>query len=222
MITTINEFRKILESFNEPIGTKKNGFIKTGANSWQHDPDMIKKIEPRKKDNRPGFWHGSTDKNMNGEKGIHIGTFEAAKQALQARIGVKADGDWDGTSEYGKTLIAGKKSLKRMGPYLETGYNCGNDVPEEDYYPVDRNKKAKYSDGTEIPMDCKPIIFQVYITGKMSNSVNTPHEDNRANSMMLRNLKMGNAKNGYYYINDGEDSGSISAVVPNKSFLQIL
>lgn len=222
MITTINEFRRILESADEPIGTKKNGFIKTGVNLWQHDLDTIEKIEPRKKDNRPGMWHGSTDKNMNGEKGIHVGTFEAAKQALCARIGVKAEGDWDGTSEYGKTLIAGKKSLKRLGPYLETGYNCGSEVPEEDYYPGDRKYKAKYSDRTEIPMDCKPIIFQVHITGKMSNSLYSPHDDTRANSMMLRNLRMGNAKSGYYYINDGEDSGSISAVVPNKSFLQVL
>jgi hypothetical protein len=33
---------------------------------------------------------------------------------------------------------------------------------------------------------------------------------------------LGNAKSGYYYINDGEDYGSISAVVPDKTFLKIL
>jgi len=56
----------------------------------------------------------------------------------------------------------------------------------------------------------------------MTNSPYKPHTDEKANSMMLRNLKMGNAKSGYYYENIGEDSGSISAVVPDASFLQIL
>jgi len=37
---------------------------------------------------------------------------------------------------------------------------------------------------------------------------------------MMRGLKKGNVKNGFYYINDGEDEGSISAVVPNKDWLQ--
>ena len=170
------------------------------------------------------FYHGSTDKSLSGKRGIHIGTKKAATQALCARIGVPADGTWDGTREYGKTLLAGSKTLEKLessyGYFLRTGFNCY--APEEDYYPEQRKDKAKYSDGTEIPMDCKPIIFPVRIIGKMTNSIHTPHEDSRANSMMIRNLKSGNAKSGYYYKNIGEDAGSISAVVPNASFLEIL
>ena len=56
----------------------------------------------------------------------------------------------------------------------------------------------------------------------MSNTPMKPHGDTRANSMMLRNLKMGNARVGYYYKNDGEDVGSISAVVPDGSFLSVV
>jgi hypothetical protein len=56
----------------------------------------------------------------------------------------------------------------------------------------------------------------------MTNSPNNPHSDDKANSMMIRNLRMGNAKSGYFYTNIGEDEGSISAVVPNSSFLRIL
>lgn len=171
------------------------------------------------------FYHGSTDKNLAGKKGIHIGTYKACKQALEARIGVPAEGEWDGTREYGKTLLAGKKTLQereKQKIWCMTGFNCGNDLPEEDYYPTDRKYKATYSDGTPIPENCKPIIFPVRIIGKMTNSQRNPHSDIKANTMMLRNLKAGNAKSGYFYINDGEDVGSISAVVPDKSFLQIL
>ncbi len=190
MITTINEWKKINESYDNV------------------------------------FYHGSTDTNLSGKRGIHVGTYNAAKQALEARIGVPAVGEWDGTREYSKTLLAGKNTIKRIQNeekrYVGTGYNCGSDVPDEDYYPVDRIEKAKYSDGLIIPMDCKPTIFKVKIIGKMTNTPYKPHNDIKANSMILRSLKSGNAVSGFYYINDGEDSGSISAVVPNKSFLQII
>jgi hypothetical protein len=172
------------------------------------------------------FYHGSTDKNLSGKNGLHIGTKLAATQALEARIGVPSEGEWDGTREYGKTLIAGKNRLKEIqkerGYYVTTGYNSGNDVPEEDYYPTERKKRAVYSDKTPIPFNSKPIIFSVKIVGRMTNSPYNPHSDDRANSMMKRNLKMGNAKSGYFYTNIGEDEGSISAVVPNASFLRIL
>ena len=141
-------------------------------------------------------------------------------------IGVPAEGEWDGTREYGKTLLAGKNTLKNkyqeLGYFCETGFNCGRDIPEEDYYPTQRNEKAEYSDGTPIPFNSKPIVFPVKIVGKMTNSPYKPHTDEKANSMMLRNLKMGNAKSGYYYENIGEDAGSISAVVPDATFLKIL
>jgi hypothetical protein len=168
------------------------------------------------------FYHGSTDKNLFGKNGIHVGTKLAATQALEARIGVPAEGEWDGTREYGKTLLAGKQTLTKPGNrWKSTGFNCCG-VPEEDYYPPQREERAEYSDGTSIPFDSKPIVFPVKIVGKMTNSPYNPYTDSKANSMILRNIKMGNAKSGYYYINDGEDAGSISAVIPDKSFLQII
>jgi hypothetical protein len=122
--------------------------------------------------------------------------------------------------------LAGKKRLKELererGYYLITGYNTGNDVPEENYYPTEREYRATYSDRTVIPFNSKPIVFPVKIIGNMSNTPNNPHSDNTANGMMKRNLRMGNARRGYYYTNDAEDSGSISAVVPNASFLKII
>lgn len=172
------------------------------------------------------FYHGSTNKNLEGKNGIHIGSKLAATQALQARIGVPAEGEWDGTREYGKTFLAGNKTLnkkdKELGYFCTTGYNCGKDVPDDDYYPNQRKERSVYSDRTPISFNAKPIVFPVKIIGKMTNTPYIPHNDTTANSLMIRNLKLGNAKSGYYYINDGEDSGSISAVVPNKSFLQIL
>ena len=170
------------------------------------------------------FYHGSTDKKLDGKNGIHVGTKLAATQALQARIGVPAEGEWDGTREYGKTLLAGQKTIlkkeKELGYYCNTGFNCH--APEKDYYPTERKDRATYSNKIPIPFDCKPIIFPVKIIGKMSNSMYNPHSDIMANSLIMRALKKGNAKSGFYYINDGEDYGSISAVVPDKNFLEIL
>lgn len=40
--------------------------------------------------------------------------------------------------------------------------------------------------------------------------------------LIMRQIHKGNAKNGYYYINKAEDEGSISAVVPDKTFLKII
>lgn len=169
------------------------------------------------------FYHGSTDKNLAGKNGIHVGSKLAATQALQARIGVPAEGEWDGTREYGKTKMAGRKTLdrreKELGYYITTGYNTGPDLPEEDYYPEERDTKARYSDGTVLDMSSKPIVFPVKIIGPMNNTVRTPKTDMMANSLMMRGLRKGNAKNGFYYINDAEDAGSISAVVPNKDWL---
>lgn len=171
------------------------------------------------------FYHGTPDNRLTGSHGIHVGTLKAATQALEARIGVPAEGTWDGTREYGKTLLAGEKRLgeleKERGYFLKTGHNCRN-VPEENYYPGDRDIRAKYSNGSEVPMDCKPVIFKVEIAGPMSNGVNSPHSDQVANGLMMRGLRKGNAKRGFYYTNIGEDEGSVSAVVPDKSFLRIV
>jgi hypothetical protein len=173
------------------------------------------------------FYHGSTDRNLAGENGLHVGTYEAARQALEARIGVPAEGEWDGTRVYGETLLAGEKTLDRIEKeekrYVKTGFNSSKYVPKEDYYPKDRKGGgALYSDKTEVPLDCRPIIFPVKIVGKMTNTRVTPHSDTRANSLIHKSIERGNAKSGFYYINDGEDAGSISAVVPDKSFLKIL
>jgi len=171
------------------------------------------------------FYHGSTDKNLAGHKGLHVGTREAAKEALEARIGVPAEGEWDGTREYGKTLLAGQDRLNKIEKeekrYVATGFNCGSDVPKEDYYPTDRKEKATYSDESVVPMNCKPIIFPVKIVGHMTNTPQHPLSDSKANGLMKRSLTAGNAKSGFYYKNIGEDEGSISAVVPDKSFLKL-
>lgn len=192
----------------------------------KHIKDVVQEFLNESHNDGNIFYHGSTDKRLAGKKGIHVGTKLAATQALQARIGVPAKGEWDGTRKYGETLLAGKETLKNkyheLGYFCNTGFNCGSDVPEEDYYPTERSERAVYSDGTQVSFDSKPIVFPVKIIGKMTNSPYNPHSDQKANSMMLRNLKMGNAKSGYYYENIGEDEGSISAVVPNASFLKIL
>ncbi|GEM_PF-1847060 len=172
------------------------------------------------------FYHGTPDLSLEGKKGIHVGTSKAARQALEAKIGVPAEGEWDGTREYGKTLIAGKNRLKERrqeyGYFCDTGYNCGKDVPEEDYYPVERKYRAAYSDGTKISFNVHPTIIKVKIIGAMTNTPATPISDQKANSSMNSLLKRGRAKRGYFYKNDAEDYGSISAVVPDKSFLKLL
>jgi len=172
------------------------------------------------------YWHGTPSGDMRGgTHGLHIGTRLAAKEALEARIGVPVSGEWDGTREYGKTLLAGKKTLRKMGEsgkFLETGYNSGKDVPEADYYPPQRKERANYSDASLVSMDAKPDVFPVKIKGQMSNSPKSPHRDFSAGGRMAGLLKKGNAKSGYYYENVGEDAGSISAVVPSGSHVERL
>lgn len=176
---------------------------------------------------RPLFYHGATDMNLSGKNGIHIGSKMAATQALQAKIGVPATGVWDGTRVYGETLLAGKKTLENKNFIL--GYdpviyfNAMADVPEYDYYPDEREKKATYfSSDYVIPLDCKPIVFKVIIIGDMMNTFETPLSDLEANNLMYNLIKKGDSDKGIYYINEYEDFGSISAVVPNGSFLKII
>ena len=167
------------------------------------------------------WWHGSPSGDLRGgTSGLHLGTREAALDALRARIGVPADGSmWDGTKEYGKTLLAGKKTLNRMGKYLISGHNAR--APEEDYYPHE-HPEGMPTVGNKVPVDpsWKPFLRPFRIVGPMTNTPWSPHGDGRANAMMKASLTKGNAKNGYYYTNDGEDSGSISAVVPNGSHVE--
>lgn len=125
-------------------------------------------------------------------------------------------GEWDGTREYGKTKLAGRKTLHKLDPrgYNLTGYNA--QPPEEDYYP---NGTATYGDGSKVPLDVKPAIFPVKIVGAMSNTETRPMEDAKANATMSSQLRRKTAKRGYFYKNVGEDADSISAVVPSSAHL---
>lgn len=167
------------------------------------------------------WWHGSPSGDLKGgTSGLHLGTQGAALDALRARIGVPADGSmWDGTKEYGKTLLAGRQTLNKMGRYLITGHNVG--APEGDYYPHE-HPKGFPTVGNNVPVDpsWKPFLRPFRIVGSMTNTPFSPHSDSRANAMMKASLTKGSAKNGYYYTNDGEDAGSISAVVPNGSHVE--
>ena len=164
------------------------------------------------------YWHGSPSGTLHGSlSGIHIGTHKAAKEALEARIGTPAKGTWDGTREYGKTLLAGKQTLKKLGIW-PCGLNC--DAPEGDYYPS--AGLATYSDSSAVSLQSKPVIFPVTIIGSMTNSPHNPHSDERANASMRTQIRRGTAKRGYFYANIGEDESSISAVVPGAGHLLIV
>ena len=184
----------------------------------EHPVLSPERIEELKKDPTV-FWHGTPSGNLRGGTlGLHVGTYMAAKEALESRIGFRADGkDWDGTQEYGKTLLAGAKTLKKMDEF-PTGHNYGS--PEDDYLPGTRKNcadvsiDATYSNGEKVPLTSKPALFPLRIKGEMTNSPDQPMSDTRANATMKAQMKKGAAKRGYYYRNDGEDAGSISAVVP--------
>jgi hypothetical protein len=192
----------------------------------QYIKEIIK--ESFDNDQKHIFYHGTPDiRTWDGKfKGIHVGTKRAATEALDAKIGIPYDGEWDGTRVYGETRIAGEKRAKELGKYVaghtyDIFRKLGYDI--DSYYPKDvPDILPSYSNGDIIPLDCKPIIFKCKIIGPMTNSIYRPHRDAVANGMINRNMNKGNARRGYYYINDAEDPGSISAVVPDASFLEIL
>lgn len=171
----------------------------------------------------PVWYHGSPT-GQPGEKGpVHLGTLIAARQALEARIGVPADGlGWTGNREYGKTLLAGQDTLDRFAAgayynkYPKSGYNM--DAPKEDYYP--KAGSAKFGDGSPVPLSAKPSVRAYQITGSMSNHTGAPYSDAKANGFAKAQQSRGYSKNGFYYKNEGEDSGSISAVVPSRNHLR--
>jgi len=159
------------------------------------------------------WYHGSASGDLRGgQSGLHLGTFKAAKEALEARIGIPVEGEWDGTREYGKTLLCGKNTLKIRNIFC-TGHNC--DVSNEDFYPTESPKHTEY-----LKLNMKPAIKKYKILCPMTNSINTPYNDWKANGYMKASLKRGNAKRGFYYRNEGEDAGSISVVVPNGNFVK--
>lgn len=218
--------KKYDKIFKKEICLQSDKLVYSGADGKKTVTHLNPKkelVESVDKNSANIFWHGSPSGDLRGGKyGLHIGTYDAAKQALEARIGVPAEGEWDGTREYGKTKLAGEKTLLKKDPrgYLLTGYNCQS--PQEDYYSSDRKEKAKYGDGTEVLSMVKPNIIPVKIKGRMTNTPNAPHEDFKANALMKGQITKGNAKSGYYYKNDGEDVGSISAVVPNGEYVEKL
>lgn len=188
------------------------------------------------------YWHGSPNGQL-GTKiaayGLHVGTYQAAKEALEARIGRRADGkDWDGTTEYGKTLIQGSGtgyiSMEPGGmeghypsPATYREAHRDSDGPAVSYEERDPDKNynargAIYSDYSPVPMDAKPDLFPVKIVGRMTNTPHDPHEDFKANGLMHGQIKRGRAKSGYYYAEVGEDAGSIAAVVPSAAHLERL
>ncbi|MDA4131923.1 MAG: hypothetical protein OK454_02180, partial [Thaumarchaeota archaeon] len=163
------------------------------------------------------WWHGSPSGDLRGTQiGLHLGSYEAAKQALEARIGVPVEGEWDGTRTYGETLLAGRKTLAKKGNGVWTGLN--SEPGDEDHYPIPG--KAVFSDGTPVPMDARPILAEYRIVGDMTNSPWKPHGDEQANGLMARQIKQNRAKRGFFYENISEDEGSISAVVPNGAHLE--
>lgn len=154
------------------------------------------------------WFHGTPSGDLRGgHYGLHVGTEQAARDALNARIGKPAEGEWDGTRSYENTVLEGPHhhtldrstgtwSRVRAGPdHLPTG-------------------APRYSDGTPMARDSIPEIIPLKITGPMTNTPHTPHEDFKANGYMAGQVKRGRAKSGYYYRNVSEDEGSISAVVP--------
>lgn len=161
-----------------------------------------------------GLWyHGTPDERTwehGGAYGIHVGTEEAARQALHARIGRPAEGEWDGTREYGKTLLDNDYRVYKANGEVQVARRPPSYPP---HGPV-------YSGGVVGPMDARPNIFPVRITGPMTNTPQNPHGDDHANGYMRRQMAQGNARRGYYYVNQGEDAGSISAVVPSAAHLE--
>jgi hypothetical protein len=158
----------------------------------------------------PQWYHGTPDERTfatGSARGIHVGTYEAARQALEARIGAPAEGDWDGTREYGKTPIVGNE--KNMG--YNTGLSCTDKGQPQ-------HEHAKYSDSAPVPLDARPNIMSVQITGPMKEA----SSDTQANALIKRQITKGQAKTGYYYKNTAEDSGSTSAAVPSAAHLKRL
>src|SRR6185312_14241500 len=90
-----------------------------------------------------------------------------------------------------------------------TGYNTKS--PENDYFPHEHPEGFPHmSNNIPVLPTHKPEIKPYRIIGRMSNTINNPHDDFKANGYMKANLKKGHAKRGFYYKNVAEDEGSIS------------
>lgn len=181
---------------------------------------IARAVGGRADENDDVWWHGSGSGDLRGgESGLHLGTQAAAEDALNARIGFPAEGSWDGTREYGKTKLAGKNTILKRNKYGLSGHNA--DAPDEDYYPHEHPRGLPMvSRDFAMRPEWKPNIAGYRIKGPMTNTARTPHGDWKANGYMKAALKKGNAKRGHFYRNEGEDSGSISAVVPSGAHVE--
>ena len=140
------------------------------------------------------FWHGSPSGDLRGGPyGLHVGTLPAAHEALNERIGAPLAGKWDGRRVWGETPMSPK------GGPAEASW---------------------YSNGDNIPYTVTPDVRPYEIVGDMFNSRSAPLADDDAAYRMIMDKKGGQAKRGYYYSNDAEDVGSISATVPTASHLR--
>ena len=172
----------------------------------------------------PVWYHGSPTGFPGPTGAIHVGTQAAARMALEARIGIPADlQGWSGNREYGKTLLAGANKLGSIergetsyyDKYPSSGYNM--DAPKDDYYPTKMPTMGR--EQTPMTPGMRPAVRAYQISGPMGNRPDTPYSDMQANKLAKAQQTRGNGKNGFYYKNIGEDSGSISAVVPSRNHL---
>ena len=158
------------------------------------------------------FFHGSPSGDLRGgHYGLHLGTERAAHDALNARIGEPAEGTWDGTRIYGQTKLKGN-----YGVSMSTGERDTS----KDRYPSPEGRRASYSDGSNVALDSIPEVTSYRLTGRLTNTPDTPHQDSHANGYMTAQKKRGRAKSGYFYRNVSEDEGSISVVVPDGSHVE--
>lgn len=167
--------------------------------------------------NSEQFFHGTPSGDLRGgHYGLHVGTERAAREALEARIGTPAEGTWDGTRVYGMTKLKGNFAVNSKTGERDTS---------ADFYPDEKYKEGggpRYSDSSPVSLNAVPEIIPVKLTGEMTNTPETPHDDYAANRYMAAQKKMGRARRGYFYRNVAEDEGSISAVVPDGSHVERL
>ena len=70
----------------------------------------------RYEEDRNVYWHGSPSQEHVGAKnGLHIGTQEAARQALNARIGTPVDGTGMAAGSMAKRFWPDRRPLEREG-----------------------------------------------------------------------------------------------------------
>jgi hypothetical protein len=170
------------------------------------------------KHGRRVWWHGSPSGDLSGGKHklLHVGSFKSAMQALNFAIGTPVEGFWDGTREYGKVKLCGQKTMNRRRLPVEGYFHF---APDEDFYMCDQplGKQPLYADNTKIPLTVKPSIYRLKIKGEMQNTQDRPMPDAAIQFEIEPRQSRLRKKQGYFYRNEFEDSGSISAMLPAKT-----